>query len=162
MRPNVARGFDGVIENYTGLSFVPLTRTCGWSDGPHVTTRAYYIDFVIPSNLADVGSGARKFMEESLHYRMQRNGSPGGCWELKKKAARGERPLRWPTDFDQYGTYLYGVASERDGSYMLHRSLRGNVPQWGLHDAMYPSKSSVPRLPLNGGQTGRNRPGRPT
>ena len=39
---------------------------------------------------------------------------------------------RWPADFDEFGTYLYGVASPSDGTYVQHRSQRGNTPQWGL------------------------------
>lgn len=131
-RANVAQGFDGYIANYTGDSDVPLTRTCGWSDGAHVASASYYRTFCIPLNARDHGHGRRKFMEESLHYRMQRNGSPGGCWELKRNATQPLAELNWPNDFDDYGTYLYGHASPRDGNYMRHRSLRGDQPQWGL------------------------------
>ena len=46
------------------------------------------------------------------------------------KAALAHIP--WPADFDQYGTYLYGECSPADGRYTMHRSLRGNMPQWGL------------------------------
>jgi len=135
MRPNVARGFDGVIANYSGPSLVPLTMTCGWSDAPHITPVAYYREFVIPLNRMDHRGGGRKFMEESVHYRMQRNFKPGGCWELKQAAAKGVKPLVWPADFSTYGTFLYGLASATDGTYTVHRSLRGNAPQWGLdHD----------------------------
>ena len=136
MRPNApARGFDGVVANATlpGLR-VPLTRTCGWSDSPHIASTAYYRDFVIPRNLGDHNGGRRKFMEESLHYPMQRNFKPGGCWATKQLLLQG-LPLVWPVDFDEYGTYLYGHALATDGSYTRHRSLRGNMPQWGLeHD----------------------------
>ena len=136
MRPNApARGFDGVVANATlpGLR-VPLTRTCGWSDAPHIASAAYYREFVIPRNRGDHGGGRRKFMEESLHYPMQRNFLPGGCWETKQQVKKGLPPT-WPADFDLYGTYLYGHALPTDGSYTLHRSLRGNMPQWGLeHD----------------------------
>ena len=154
MRSNCpARGFDGVVGNATDLSArgvtVPLTRTCGWSDGPHVASTHYYRNFCIPLNHGDHNGGRRKFMEESLHYRMQRNFKPGGCWALKQAVhARSKthpgpltiRPhadaspgeLAWPEDFDQFGTYLYGVCSPTDGTYTLHRSLRGNQPQWGL------------------------------
>ena len=135
MRANApSRGFDGVIENASlPGQLVPLTKTCGWSDAPHVARTSYYRDFVIPMNLADHNNGRRKFMEESLHYRMQQNFKPGGCWELKQRMAKGERPLVWPANFDRYGTYLYGYASPTDGSYTIHRSLRGNVPQWGFN-----------------------------
>ena len=136
MRPNApARGFDGLIANasFPGLT-VPLTRTCGWSDSPHIALTAYYRDFIIPRNLGDHGGGKRKFMEESIHYPMQRNFQPGGCWEAKQQAKQGAT-VRWPDDFDNYGTYLYGYALPTDGSYTRHRSLRGNVPQWGFeHD----------------------------
>ena len=37
-----------------------------------------------------------------------------------------------------FGTYLYGVASAQDGSYMTHRSQRGNTPQWGLGNHLEP------------------------
>jgi hypothetical protein len=137
VRPNApARGFDGVIENFTASDLtVPLTRTCGWSDAPHIARTDYYRNFVIPKNRGDHNGGRRKFMEESLHYPMQRNFLPGGCWELKQKYQQGVRPLVWPADFDSYGTYLYGHASRTDGSYTVHRSLRGKMPQWGLqHD----------------------------
>ena len=137
MRGNApARGFDGVVANATlrGL-LVPLTRTCGWSDAPHFAAVEYYQRLVIPANVADHNGGRRKFMEESMHYRMQRNFRPGGCWDTKQQARRGVRQPAWPRDFDDYGTYLYGVASPRDGSYVTHRSLRGSEPQWGLnHD----------------------------
>ena len=129
VRPNVARGFDSFVENYTE-GRVPLARTCGWSDCPHVTTKEYYTRFVIPKNRADHFNGARKFMEESLHYRMLRQGRPGGCWALQQAVARGETHLPWPRDFDDYGTYLYGYASARDGSYVEHRSLRGAQERW--------------------------------
>jgi hypothetical protein len=134
MRPNSpARGFDGVVENASipGLR-VPLTRTCGWSDAPHIARTDYYRHFVIPRNRGDHNGGRRKFMEESLHYPMQRNFLKGGCWELKQKTKQGVRPLVWPSDFDDYGTYLYGTTAPGDGSYTRHRSLRGNAPQWGL------------------------------
>jgi hypothetical protein len=131
-RANVARGFDGYIANYTGDTDVPLARTCGWSDSAHVASTSYYRSFCIPINAQDQGQGHRKFMEESLHYRMQRNGAPGGCWELKRNATRPGAELRWPIDFDDYGTYLYGHASPADGNYMSHKSLRGDQPQWGL------------------------------
>ena len=136
MRPNApARGFDGVVANATDLRglLVPLTRTCGWSDAPHVASTRYYREFVMPKNAGDHFGGARKFMEESVHYPMQRNGMPGGCWETRKRYAAGEREaIPWPRDFDAYGTYLYGVCSPSDGKYTQHRSLRGSAPQWGL------------------------------
>ena len=130
-RANVERGFDGVIANFTH-GRVPLARTCGWSDGPHVSTKAYYKKFVIPLNLKDHCQGRRKFMEESVHYRMQRLGRDGGCWALKKSVADGatRSSLKWPDDFNDYGTYLYGYA-DVDGSYTRHKTLRGNVSQWG-------------------------------
>ena len=131
MRGNApARGFDGVVDNATmpGL-LVPLTRTCGWSDAPHIASVDYYRRFVIPQNLRDHNGGRRKFMEESVHYPMQRNGLAGGCWETKKKVRQGMLPVAWPSDFDMYGTYLYGVASRGDGFYTIHRSLRGDTPQ---------------------------------
>lgn len=131
-RPNVAKGFDGYIANYTGDTDVPLTRTCGWSDGPHIASVQYYRKFCMPLNARDYNEGRRKFMEESIHYRMQRNGAPGGCWELKRNATIPGAELHWPKDFDKYGTYLYGVASSNDGNYMSHRSLRGSQPQWGI------------------------------
>ena len=137
MRANApARGFDGVVENASlpGL-LVPLTRTCGWSDAPHIASTSYYRSFVIPYNWRDHRHGARKFKEESIHYPMQRNFEAGGCWATKQQAKRGDRPLVWPANFDDFGTYLYGVASARDGFYTVHRSLRGHAPQWGLeHD----------------------------
>lgn len=91
MRANApARGFDGLIENATlpGLR-VPLTRTCGWSDSPHIARTEYYRSFVLPRNFGDHGGGKRKFMEESLHYPMQRNFRPGGCWEAKQQDKQG-------------------------------------------------------------------------
>ena len=137
MRSNApARGFDGAIANATlrGLE-VPLTRTCGWSDAPHIARTDYYINFVIPRNFGDHNHGRRKFMEESLHYPMQRNFLTGGCWELKQQIKAGVKDAKWPADFDDYGTYLYGLATRTDGSYTVHRSLRGHVPQWGFdHD----------------------------
>ena len=68
MRPNLpARGFDGVVDNATlpGL-LVPLARTCGWSDAPHIASVSYYRSFVIPLNVHDHHGGRRKFMEESV------------------------------------------------------------------------------------------------
>ena len=108
-RGNIQRGFDGVIQNYTGPSHVPLTRTCGWSDGPHVTATCYYLRTIIPFNQGDHHGGVRKFMEESVHYRMQRNGEfrPPGCWALKM--CRVQNPAhpectaaarQWPHDFE--------------------------------------------------------------
>ena len=175
MRPNApARGFDGVIDNATlpGLR-VPLTRTCGWSDAPHIASTEYYRKFVIPQNLRDHNHGRRKFMEESVHYPMQRNGIKGGCWETKQHVKRGVRPIPWPADFDAYGTYLYGVASPYDGNYVVHRSLRGNAPQWGLGEHVWRARrrgersrarSRGPGLPSHGtdtnsGEGQRSRPG---
>ena len=133
MRPNApARGFDGAIANYTGPSLVPLTKTCGWSDAPHIASTRYYVRFCIRLNAHDHNGGARKFMEESIHYNMQRNGHPGGCWALKQAIARGEARPRWPADFADYGTFLYGYALPSDGSYTVHRSLRGKQGQWGI------------------------------
>ena len=162
MRPNApARGFDGVVENASlaGLR-VPLTRTCGWSDAPHVASTEYYRRFVIPHNLHDHNQGRRKFMEESIHYPMQRNGMPGGCWETKQHVKRGVRPIRWPADFDSYGTYLYGFASPHDGNYVVHRSLRGEEPQWGLGEhqprrisSLHPRRSSSARWPSRRGSS---------
>jgi len=147
-RGNIQKGFDGVIQNYTGPSHVPLTRTCGWSDGPHVTSTCYYLRTDIPFNMEDHHGGVRKFMEESVHYRMQRNGAFApipGCWALKicrvERTAHPEctaAARQWPRDFSTFGTYLYGVASAQDGSYMTHRSQRGNTPQWGLGDHLQP------------------------
>ena len=103
MRSNFpARGFDGVVANATDLAAlgvtVPLTRTCGWSDAPHIASTRYYRETCIRLNLADHAGGRRKFMEESLHYRMQRNFRPGGCWALKQA-----RPptLPWRPPFPQ-------------------------------------------------------------
>mmetsp|Transcript_21951 Transcript_21951/g.64776 ORF Transcript_21951/g.64776 Transcript_21951/m.64776 type:complete len:184 (-) Transcript_21951:87-638(-) len=142
VRANIAKGFDGFIANYSGDSSVPLTRTCGWSDAAHVVPTRYYLDFCIPINEADSFGGKRKFMEESMHYRMQRNFMPGGCWELKRNASLGGRPTEWPDDFDKYGTYLYGVASPSDGNYMAHRTLRGRAePQWGLGNHLAPEEA---------------------
>ena len=104
---------------------VPLSKTCGWSDVPHVTTRRYYLDVAIPNNRGDHDHGKHKFMEESNHYKMMRNFAPGGCWALKQAVAKGETNPPWPDDFDRFGTYLYGWAGER-GTYMEHRSLRGD------------------------------------
>ena len=147
MRPNYPpRGFDGVVANASGLlgpkALVPLTRTCGWSDSPHVASTSYYRDFVIPKNKNDHKGGRRKFMEESVHYPMQRNGMKGewergvsrmGCFETRKRVEAGETdPIPWPSDFDDYGTYLYGYCTRGDGFYTRHRSLRGHGPQWGL------------------------------
>ena len=151
MRANApARGFDGVVENASlSGALVPLTRTCGWSDAPHVASVEYYRRFVIPQNFRDHDRGRRKFMEESIHYPMQRNGMRGGCWQTKQQVKRGE-PASWPEDFDHYGTYLYGVASPRDGFYTMHRSLRGDAPQWGLqHDPIADSHALT---------SGRHRP----
>lgn len=132
-RANIVKGFDGVLENFTAPGvLVPLTKTCAWSDAPHITSVRYYTNFVIPKNRADHNQGRRKFMEESVHYPMQRNGMKGGCWELKQMVKHG-RTRVWPADFADYGTFLYGVDSPHDGSYTQHRSLRGNVPQWGLN-----------------------------
>lgn len=134
MRPNMpARGFDGVVENASlpGLR-VPLARTCGWSDAPHIARTEYYRTFVIPRNRQDHNGGRRKFMEESLHYPLQRNGMRGGCWETKQQVRRGVQSPAWPADFDEFGTYLYGAATPSDGSYTHHHSLRGSAPQWGL------------------------------
>ena len=132
VRANVARGFDSHVVNFTGPSVrVPLSKTCGWSDVPHVTTRRYYLDVAIPNNRGDHDHGKHKFMEESNHYKMMRNFAPGGCWALKQAVAKGEKDPPWPDDFDRFGTYLYGWAGER-GTYMEHRSLRGDQPQWGL------------------------------
>ncbi len=132
LRPNVPIGFDAALANFTDGD-VPLSRTCGWSDAPHVASTHYYTSFVIPRNRQDHCGGARKFMEESVHYGMQRVGSPSGCWALKQKLAKGEAlaSLAWPADFDAYGTYLYGYASAIDGSYTKHVSLRGSGGQWG-------------------------------
>ena len=131
-RANIVRGFDGVLENYTAPDvYVPLTKTCGWSDCPHFASVHYYRNVIIPMNRADHNGGRRKFMEESVHYRMQRNGNIGGCWELKRMVARGLKRV-WPADFAKYGTFLCGFDSPLDGSYTVHRSLRGNVPQWGF------------------------------
>ena len=81
VRANVARGFDSHVVNFTGPSVrVPLSKTCGWSDVPHVTTRRYYLDVAIPNNRGDHDHGKHKFMEESNHYKMMRNFAPGGCW----------------------------------------------------------------------------------
>lgn len=148
MRANApAKGFDGVVANATellpaGATYVPLTRTCGWSDAPHIASTSYYRDFAIPKNLGDHRGGRRKFMEESLHYPMQRNGMPGGCWEAKQRvkaaalAAGGGssagRVIWWPKDFDDFGTYLYGMCLPTDGFYSKHNSLRGGGGQWGL------------------------------
>lgn len=44
-------------------------------------------------------------------------------------AQKGVHPLVWPADFAKYGTFLFGVASPADGSYTVHRSLRGTSPQ---------------------------------
>ena len=41
------------------------------SDAAHVVPTRYYLDFCIPINEADSFGGKRKFMEESMHYRMQ-------------------------------------------------------------------------------------------
>jgi len=132
IRANVARGFDSHVVNFTGPSVhVPLAKTCGWSDVPHVTTRRYYLEVAIPNNLGDHEHGKRKFMEESNHYKMMQNFEPGGCWALKQAVSRGEPNPPWPAFFDRYGTYLYGFAGDR-GSYMEHRSQRGDEPQWGL------------------------------
>ena len=137
MRPNYPpRGFDGVVANASGLlgpkALVPLTRTCGWSDSPHVASTSYYRDFVIPKNKNDHKGGRRKFMEESVHYPMQRNGMKGewergvsrmGCFETRKRVEAGETdPIPWPSDFDDYGTYLYGYCTRGDGFYTRHRS----------------------------------------
>lgn len=133
-RPNIVKGFDVVLQNFTAPGvLVPLTRTCGWSDCPHVASADYYRNFVIPINRRDHNQGRRKFMEESIHYSMQKNGGEGGCWDMKRKIQRGESPP-WPSDFPKYGTFLYGFHSPHDGSYTLHNSLRGNMPQWGLTD----------------------------
>lgn len=134
-RPNIERGFDTVLQNWTCAGcVVPLARTCGWSDGPHVTRRDYYVGFVLPQNAKDHHGGKRKFVEESMHYPLLRAGASGGCWALQRAKARGEAPLVWPAHWPQYGSFLYGHATHRDGSYMTHRTLRGDVPQWGLGD----------------------------
>uniref|UniRef100_A0A7S4C7J5 Uncharacterized protein n=1 Tax=Chrysotila carterae TaxID=13221 RepID=A0A7S4C7J5_CHRCT len=135
LRPNVARGFDTVVQNYSGPSLVPLARTCGWADAPHVTSRQYYLSFVIPLLMHDHDGGKRKYVEESVHYRMLRHGNPGGCWEFKNEIAKGNVAAKWPEAFDDYGTYLYGFASAQDGHYTVHRSLRGNAPRWSVEDA---------------------------
>lgn len=164
MRPNYPpRGFDGVIENATlpGL-LVPLSRTCGWSDAPHIASVSYYRKFVIPQNEHDHFGGKRKFMEESIHYPMQRNGMPGGCWETKQQLKKGIRPVVWPKNFDMYGTYLYGFASATDGNYMVHRSLRGKEPQWGHGHELFVGghKPLATRVP--GGATAAGDPARKT
>jgi len=174
MRANApARGFDGVVANATDLPpavRVPLTRTCGWSDAPHVASTAYYRSFVIPKNLGDHNGGRRKFMEESVHYPMQRNGMAGGCWETRKRVASGQTaPIPWPAFFDDFGTYLYGVCTPTDGFYTLHHSLRGNVGQWGImpeHKSRRPEHAAgaggVPKGRGRGGGTGRGGAGRGT
>ena len=103
-------------------------------------------------NRGDHYGGMRKFMEESVHYRMQRNGvfNPPGCWALKK--CRVENPAHpgcspaarlWPADFDVFGTYLYGTASPYDGNYVQHRSQRGDAPQWGLGNHLVPIATGI-------------------
>ena len=137
-RPNVASGFDTVVENYTcAKCHVALARTCGWSDGPHVASRDYYLRVVVPRNQQDLDGGRHKFMEESMHYGMLKAHAEGGCWAARSAVARGEPPA-WPPEWRKFGTFLYGIASAADGSYMKHRSLRGRVPQWGLPDPATP------------------------
>lgn len=139
LRANVQRGFDLAVANWSrtwGKADVPLTRTCGWSDSPHIASKHYYTSFVIPLNLRDHLGGRRKFMEESVHYKMQAQWTDDGCWALKTALQHGAKG-KWPPDFDKYGTYLYGYAGEIDGSYTVHRSLRGSGPQWGLQQPSY-------------------------
>ena len=56
-----------------------------------------------------------------------------------------------------FGTYLYGVASPQDGTYMTHRSQRGNAPQWGLGNHLNPNLPD-PNDPKPGPEGGHAKP----
>ena len=93
-------GHDGPVDEVIeGLSFIPLSRTFGWSDNDHVSRLDYYLEFVLPQS----GFGG---MEETLHPAM--------------KKALAEFGI---SAHERYGTYLYGPIS--DGGYLDHLHGRG-------------------------------------
>lgn len=81
--------------------FVPLCRTCGWSDNDHVARVDYYQHFVLPQC-------GRCAMENVLHLALKRS-------ILKFGVEAGHQP---------FGTYLYGDLS--DGNYFYHSDGRGS------------------------------------
>lgn len=60
-----------------------------------MTRREYYLHFVIPLNQRDVGGGTRKFIEESVHYRMMRNFQPGELATRSIQRCGASREQRW-------------------------------------------------------------------
>ena len=77
--------WDGRVDNVVeGPSYVPLTRTWGWSDNDHFSPKKYYDDFIFPKI-------KRKRPMEKVIHPMQR---------------RAERKNR--ENHKIFGTYIYG------------------------------------------------------
>lgn len=94
--------WEGPIDEVTDPTFfVPLCRTCGWSDNDHVTRVDYYQQFVLPKC-------GRCAMENVLHWALKHSISDLGI-------EAGHQP---------FGTYLYGNLS--DGNYFYHSDGRYN------------------------------------
>ncbi len=89
---------DEVID---GIHFVPLCRSCGWTDQAHVASVEYYKDFVLPKC-------SYCFMEGMLNPALRES-----VWSLG--IDEGHKP---------FGTYLYGDL--QDGDYIFHLDGRKN------------------------------------
>jgi hypothetical protein len=101
-RPNTPDDFyHGPVDEWIeGTSFVPLCRSCGWSDQCHIASVDYYLSFVLPQ--CD-----HVFMENVLHPKLKK--------ALRQSGMSGRK---------LFGTYLYGHLSE--GPYILHMDGRNN------------------------------------
>lgn len=87
--------WEGPIDEVTDPTyFVPLCRTCGWSDNDHVAFVDYYRNFVLPQ----CKHGP---MEQFLHAAIRN--------AIASIGVEGQKP---------FGTYLYGKIT--DGNYLFH------------------------------------------
>ncbi len=81
----MATKWDGKVDNVVeGPSYVPLTRTWGWSDNDHFSPKQYYDEFIFPK------IKRKRPMEKVIH-------------PLQRRAERKNREKH-----KVFGTYIYG------------------------------------------------------
>jgi hypothetical protein len=99
---------------------IPLIRTDGWGDSPHIATREHYLTRVLPVLSLDHGADGRYGMEGPVWRSYQR--------DIKERGFEAAQ--------EEWGSYLYGRFG--DGPYIRHTGREAT--RWRRKKGVQPKK----------------------